>query len=189
MKAYITALTRTIMFLTVSCAFAGCGDKNHRSAIGQGGTAGYKSKSFNTISPEAFVNPPIRERPAAYWCWCNGNVDHLQMTREMERVKARGMRGFEIRDVGVYRPKGIVPNGPAFFGEESLKSIKHAMAEAKRIGLEVKVTNVWNNRLAGDQLLSEEKRITRTYLQGTQKKNSPLVPSGLLGPVTLQPVK
>jgi hypothetical protein len=55
--------------------------------------------------------------------------------------------------------------------------------------LEVKVTNVWNNRLIGDQFLPEEERITRTNLQGQHTKSSPLVPSGLLGPVTLQPVK
>jgi hypothetical protein len=54
--------------------------------------------------------------------------------------------------------------------------------------LEVKVTNVWNNRLVGDQFLPEEERITRTNMQGQHKKSSPLVPSGLLGPVTLQPV-
>ena len=54
--------------------------------------------------------------------------------------------------------------------------------------LEVKVTNVWNNRLVGDRFLPEEERITRINLQGKHKKNSPLVPSGLLGPVTLQPV-
>jgi hypothetical protein len=55
--------------------------------------------------------------------------------------------------------------------------------------LEVKVTNVWSNRLIGDQFLPEEERITRTNMKGKHKKSSPLVPSGILGPVTLQPVK
>ena len=55
--------------------------------------------------------------------------------------------------------------------------------------LEVKVTNVWNNRLVGDRFLPEEERITRTNLQGQHSKSSPLVPSGMLGPITLQPVK
>jgi hypothetical protein len=55
--------------------------------------------------------------------------------------------------------------------------------------LEVKVTNVWNNRLVGDQFLPEEKRITRTNLRGQHTKSTPLVPSGLLGPVTLQPLR
>ena len=55
--------------------------------------------------------------------------------------------------------------------------------------LQVKVTNVWNNRLVGDQFLPEKKRITRTNMQEKHKNDSPLVPSGLLGPVTLGPVK
>jgi hypothetical protein len=55
--------------------------------------------------------------------------------------------------------------------------------------LEVKVTNVWNNRLVGDKFLVEKDRITRTNIQGKFNKNTPLVVSGLLGPVTLQPVK
>jgi len=48
---------------------------------------------------------------------------------------------------------------------------------------------VWNNRLVGDRFLPEEKRITRTNMQGQHTKNSPLVPSGLIGQVTLRPVK
>jgi len=55
--------------------------------------------------------------------------------------------------------------------------------------LEVKVTNVWNNRLVGDQFLPENKRITRTNLKEQHTINSPLVPSGLIGPVTLKPVR
>ena len=55
--------------------------------------------------------------------------------------------------------------------------------------LEVRVTNVWNNRLVGDQFLPEEERITRTNMQGRHTKDSPLVASGLLGPVTLQRVE
>jgi hypothetical protein len=54
--------------------------------------------------------------------------------------------------------------------------------------LEVKVTNVWNNRLVGDQFLPEEERITRTNMQGAHTRESPLIPSGLVGPVTLQPL-
>jgi hypothetical protein len=55
--------------------------------------------------------------------------------------------------------------------------------------LQVKVTNVWNNRLVGDQFLDEKERVTRTNLRGIHKKDSPLIPSGLLGPVTLEPVE
>ena len=52
--------------------------------------------------------------------------------------------------------------------------------------LVVKITNLWNNRLAGDQKLPKEKRVTRI----TQKANfDKLLESGLLGPVELRVVR
>lgn len=127
MKPDITSPARTILALAVICAFVGCADGDHRPAAGFDGNNASKSKSFHTVSPEAFATPPMEARPGAYWCWLNGTVDHDQMTREMEEAKELGMRGFEIWDVGVYRPVNMVPAGPAFLGEESLKSIKYAM--------------------------------------------------------------
>ena len=119
-----------------------------------------------TISPAAFSNPPREARPGAYWCWLNGHVDHQQMTREMEEAKALGMRGFEIWDVGVYRPRNIVPVGPAFLGEESLKSIKHAMTEAKRLGLELNMiaASSWNAGGAWVEKSDGSKRLASSSL-------------------------
>jgi hypothetical protein len=50
--------------------------------------------------------------------------------------------------------------------------------------LEIRVTNLWPNRLIGDAALPAEKRLTRTHV-AKFKKGSPLLPSGLLGPVRL----
>jgi len=51
--------------------------------------------------------------------------------------------------------------------------------------LEIDIVNVWNNRLVGDLELPPEKR--RSFiLAPTVKKNAPLQPAGLLGPVTLR---
>jgi len=50
--------------------------------------------------------------------------------------------------------------------------------------LEVEVVNVWNNRLAGDAALPESQR--RTFIAvPTVNKDAPLLPAGLVGPVTL----
>lgn len=51
--------------------------------------------------------------------------------------------------------------------------------------LEVTVVNLWPNRLIGDAGLPAERRLTRTNI-GVYKKDSPLLASGLLGPVAIQ---
>jgi len=50
--------------------------------------------------------------------------------------------------------------------------------------LEVKVTNLWPNRMIGDQRLPAEKRITRANMYKFTA-DSPLRTSGLLGPVRI----
>jgi hypothetical protein len=50
--------------------------------------------------------------------------------------------------------------------------------------LEIDVVNQWPNRLIGDSRLPADKQLTKSNYQ--LKPDDPLVPSGLLGPVTLQ---
>jgi len=54
--------------------------------------------------------------------------------------------------------------------------------------LSIKVTNLWPNRLIGDQKLAEKDRLTWASVS-QYKADSPLLPSGLLGPVKLIPAK
>jgi hypothetical protein len=50
--------------------------------------------------------------------------------------------------------------------------------------LEIDVVNFWPNRIIGDQYLPEDQRYTSTNIN-VFKKDSPLIPSGLLGPVSI----
>ncbi|MHB1021146.1 MAG: glycosyl hydrolase [Acidobacteriaceae bacterium] len=50
--------------------------------------------------------------------------------------------------------------------------------------LEIEITNLWPNRIIGDQLLPPSQRLTHTNITKFTK-DSPLIPSGLLGPVSL----
>ncbi len=50
--------------------------------------------------------------------------------------------------------------------------------------LEIDVVNLWPNRLIGDAALPPEERLTKTNAT-VHTKDSPLMPSGLLGPVVL----
>ena len=100
------------------------------------------------LSRSQFVDPPIEARVGAYWVWLNGNVDHVQLTHELEEMKAKGMSGAEIWDLGVIDPNPDmpVPAGPAFLGPESLAAIRHANNEATRLGLNLGLvsSSSWN---------------------------------------------
>ncbi|MFC1761757.1 glycosylhydrolase-like jelly roll fold domain-containing protein, partial [Planctomycetota bacterium] len=51
--------------------------------------------------------------------------------------------------------------------------------------LEIDVVNLWPNRLIGDSLLPDDERFTQTNIRKFTPK-SKLLPSGLLGPVTIK---
>jgi len=51
--------------------------------------------------------------------------------------------------------------------------------------LRVEVTNTWRNRLVADQALPEPQRLTWTSASASLVEGQPLLPAGLLGPVTV----
>ncbi len=53
--------------------------------------------------------------------------------------------------------------------------------------LRVRVTNFWPNRIIGEHFLPEEQRYTRTNIRKLTR-DTPLMESGLLGPVRLRAV-
>jgi hypothetical protein len=57
-------------------------------------------------------------------------------------------------------------------------------AKAGANKLQIRVTDLWPNRMIGDQKLPEDQRITWASVQ-PYKADSPLLPSGLLGPVRI----
>ncbi|MBC7363709.1 MAG: prolyl oligopeptidase family serine peptidase [Candidatus Aminicenantes bacterium] len=97
---------------------------------------------------ELFKEPPLKARPGALWSWMNGYVNLERITYELEEMKAKGMSGAEIWDIGVYRPnpEEPIPAGPAFLSSESLKAINHAINEADRLGLHLGIvaSSSWN---------------------------------------------
>lgn len=103
--------------------------------------------SMAQLSRQEFHKPPVQARPSCLWSWLNGHVDHKQITRELEEMKANGMGGAVIWDVGALsNPDHMIPAGPEFLGPESLKAIHHAMDQAERLGLELGLfaSSSWN---------------------------------------------
>jgi len=86
--------------------------------------------------------------------------------RETARVAVNG------KEVGVLWKKPFIID---------LTSVVHGGTNALR----VEVTNLWPNRIIGDQSLPADKRFTHTNITKF-KADTPLMPSGLLGPVNLR---
>lgn len=98
---------------------------------------------------QGFMKPPVQARPKVYWWWLNGNVNTVRLKEELIAMKKAGIGGVEIFDIGVkdgQNPNNMIPAGPPFMGEESLQSLKFAINEAGKLGLEVdlSLSSSWN---------------------------------------------
>ncbi len=94
----------------------------------------------------AFRNPPSEARPRAYF-WClNGHIDTVRAKIELKAMKDAGLSGFDLFEIGVPPSDTMVPAGPAFLSDESLKLIKAVVNEAGRLGLTMglNVASSWN---------------------------------------------
>jgi hypothetical protein len=94
----------------------------------------------------AFLNPPDYARPKVYWWWLNGNTDTARIKTEIEAMKNAGISGFDIFEIGVPKSDVTIKAGPAFMSEESLASVKLAIDEAGKAGMQagLNMASSWN---------------------------------------------
>ena len=111
---------------------------------------------------EGFKNPSGTARPKVYWWWLNGHTDATLLKEELRSIKAAGLGGVDIFEIG-FRPYGQVPAGPAFMGDESLNTIVMAIEEATKLGLEVglNLASSWN---AGGSWVTPEHAAKSLYV-------------------------
>lgn len=95
---------------------------------------------------QGFENPPPTARPKVYW-WClNGNIDTISAREELQEMKNAGITGFDFFEIGVPKGDTMIPAGPAFLSDASLKVIKFVVEEAGKLGLEMglNLSSSWN---------------------------------------------
>jgi hypothetical protein len=109
---------------------------------------------------------------------------------EPEKDKRYFLQLEEVKDVGIAevtingKDKGVLWTKP--FRIEISKELQKG-----ENNLQIKVVNSWYNRVAGDQLFPGKKQYTKTNIvilndfRGKARKDVPLEPSGLIGPVIL----
>jgi len=81
-----------------------------------------------------FLDPPVDCRPHTYWFWPGSAVTKEEITWELEQMHEKGIDGVLINSTfGPIYEKGNL----AFLSDEHLQMLRHAVLEAKRLGMEV----------------------------------------------------
>jgi hypothetical protein len=124
--------------------------------------------------------------------WSKSNDDRIKYFSG-KAVYTKKFEWDEISNQPVYLNLGVVKNiADITLNGKSLGIVWTApwhldISSALKKGannLKIEVINLWPNRLIGDAALPADKRLTNTNIEF--KKDTPLLPSGLLGPVTVQ---
>jgi len=89
-----------------------------------------------------FAHPPDSCRPWVYWFWLDGNITRQGITADLEAMSHVGIGGVLIMEVGQGTPTGPV----AYMSPQWRALLKHAVAEARRLGLQVNINDGpgWN---------------------------------------------
>lgn len=85
-----------------------------------------------------FNDPPDAARPRTWWHWTGSNVTLEGITKDLEWMKRAGIAGLQLADVnaggGQSVEKKVVFGTPEWF-----EAVRHAAAEADRLGLEMTI--------------------------------------------------
>jgi hypothetical protein len=85
-----------------------------------------------------FRNPPDSAKPRTWWHWTAGNVTRDGITKDLEWMKRVGIAGFQLADVAA--GQGQTVEHKILFGTpEWFDAVRHAAAEADRLGLEMTI--------------------------------------------------
>lgn len=114
-----------------------------------------------------FLNPPIKARPYVWWHWMGSNFSKSGITKDLEAMKAMGIGGATIFNLSSAVQESHVPTLNNPWPEQSYRSpayweaVKHASAEAKRLGLEIGLHNTVGYSTTGGPWITEERAMKK----------------------------
>ena len=109
-----------------------------------------------------FDTPPQRRGANAWWHWQGANVTKYGITRDLEAMKDAGLSGatiFNIQDVGwscEERMSTPLCPGMEYMSAKWWEMVKFAVAEAKRLGLELGLHNCPGYSTSGGPWITPE---------------------------------
>lgn len=84
-----------------------------------------------TSMREAFAAPPMDCRPQTRWWWHGNALTKEDITRQLREMHAQGLGGAEQITMDAVYEKGTIP----YLSPEYFELVKHAVAEAKSLGM------------------------------------------------------
>ncbi len=114
-----------------------------------------------------FKNPPVHTRPYVWWHWMGSNFSKEGITKDLEAMKAAGIGGATIFNLASAVQESHKPtlNNPwpdqTYRSPKYWEALRHAAAEAQRLGLEIGLHNTVGYSTTGGPWVDEEKNMQR----------------------------
>ncbi len=112
-----------------------------------------------------FKNPPTIARPYVWWHWMGSNFSKEGITKDLEAMKASGIGGATIFNLASAVQESQKPtlNNPwpdqTYRSPKYWEALRHAAAEAQRLGLEIGLHNTVGYSTTGGPWINEEKNM------------------------------
>ncbi len=118
---------------------------------------------------ENFRNtPPDSARAHTWWHWMDGHVTAEGITADLEAMKQAGLGGFQAFAVGRYFPSGPVQ----YMSDQWRQLMRHAVAEADRLGLEMCMHNCAGWSSSGGPWITPEYSMKKVVWSETRLEGS-----------------
>lgn len=114
-----------------------------------------------------FQTPPTSAKPYVWWHWMGSNFSKAGITKDLEAMKAQGIGGATIFNLSSAVQESHAPtlNNPwpnqTYRSTAYWDALKHAIAEAKRLGLELGIHNTVGYSTTGGPWITEERAMKK----------------------------
>lgn len=135
-----------------------------------------------------FREPPVVARPYVWWHWLGPNFSKEGITKDLEAMKASGIGGATIFNISssVMESHAPTENNPwpdqTYRSPKYWEAIRHAAAEAKRLGLEVGLHNTVGYSTTGGPWIEEPRSMQRLTWSELRVKGGATVTTNLPAP-------
>ena len=140
-------------------------------------TASKQAKDLENL----FRHPATNQKPYVWWHWMGPNFSKEGITKDLEAMKEMGLGGATIFNIAsaVQETHFPILNNPwpaqTYRSSAYWEAIRHAAAEADRLGLEVGLHNTAGYSTTGGPWVTEEKAMQRTVVSKTKVEGGTMI--------------